>query len=94
MASFEKNRPSTTIIDHEIAETINNEERTAVHTPELDIEKQKKRSDANRESSATATPTLFVIEIPDGGAVAWGTVFGAYVSPFLFHCDLLAAVGV
>jgi hypothetical protein len=81
MLSFEKNRASTTIIDHDIAETINNDERTAVNTPEsdTDLEKQKRKSQA--QESVTA-PSV-IIEIPDGGVIAWGTVFGAYV-PFSF----------
>jgi hypothetical protein len=83
MLSFEKNRASTTIMDHDVAETINNGERTAVHTPELDtdVEKQKRKSQALENN--TTTPST-VIEIPDGGVVAWGTVFGAYVTLFFF----------
>jgi hypothetical protein len=101
MSSFEKNRPSTTIIDHEIAETINNDERTAVHTPEFDtdLEKQKQKSEAQETPAATTpttaiSPTVVVIEIPDGGVVAWGTVFGAYVCLSLFSLrpSLLAEV--
>lgn len=70
MISFEKNRASTAL-DHDIAETI--DERTVVQTPDLDtdLEKQKAGRRISTESQMTS------VEIPDGGVMAWGTVFGA-----------------
>jgi hypothetical protein len=52
----------------DIAETI--DERTAVQTP--DLEKQREEAIEEQKDGLPAP-----IEIPDGGIMAWGTVFGA-----------------
>jgi hypothetical protein len=56
----------------DIAETI--DERTAVHTPDVasDLEKQHQEAIEEQKDGLPAP-----IEIPDGGIMAWSTVFGA-----------------
>jgi hypothetical protein len=76
----------------EVAETI--DERTAVHTPDhtkgptLDEQQQreldeKRGLDIEKAIKEQQDGLPAPIEIPDGGWLAWRTVFGAYVSnPF------------
>lgn len=56
----------------EVAEAV--DERTAVHTPEpsTDLEKQRQEIIEEQKDGLPAP-----IEIPDGGIMAWATVFGA-----------------
>lgn len=66
----------------EVAEAV--DERTAVHTPEpsTDLEKQRQEIIEEQKDGLPAP-----IEIPDGGIMAWATVFGAW-------CILFATFGM